>query len=259
MYVSETKVPISAAYSITRGSGGIRRLTHVQLVSVERKTAGSCNSGSPVLRWTVRPPPIEGRFGFGLAASAGRASDAWSVIEQGTTPCLASCVMDEREIFTFLFRLAETSRDPEGVVASCLMRDRELLASSASSDDGRQHAEYLVVQQLRDNRISVDERCVLYTTLAPCSDVSTVNDGRDCTTILLEAGVRHVVFAADDLEYSKSSQARFQAAGGTCRQINDRELVRRAVQVFNSTISRDLSRLFLPRERQLESPPDEPS
>ena len=167
--------------------------------------------------------------------------------------------MDEREIFTFLFRLAETSRDPEGVVASCLMRDRELLASSASSDDGRQHAEYLVVQQLRDNRISVDERCVLYTTLAPCSDVSTVNDGRDCTTILLEAGVRHVVFAADDLEYSKSSQARFQAAGGICRQINDRELVRRAVQVFNSTISRDLSRLFLPRERQLESPPDEPS
>jgi pyrimidine deaminase RibD-like protein len=200
------------------------------LSGVERKTAGSCNSDSPVLRWTVRPPPIEG-----------------------------SCVMDEREIFTFLLRLAETSRDPEGVVASCLMRDRELLASSASSDDGRQHAEYLVVQQLRDRRISVDERCVLYTTLAPCSDMSTVNDGRDCTTILLEAGVRHVVFAADDLEYSKSSQARFQEAGGTCRQINDRELVRRAVEVFNSTISRDLSRLFLPRERQLESPPDEPS
>jgi len=55
---------------------------------------------------------------------------------------------DEREIFTFLFSLAETSKDPEGVVAACLLRDGQLLASSTSSDDGRYHAEYLVVQQL---------------------------------------------------------------------------------------------------------------
>lgn len=219
-----------------------------------REAAGSC-SGCPMLRGATQPPT---RGGFSLAAPTGHASDVRSAIEQGTMPRLASCVMDEREIFTFLFCLAETSRDPEGVVASCLMRDGELMASSASSDDGRQHAEYLVVQQLRDNEISVDERCVLYTTLAPCSDVSTVNDGRDCTTILLDAGVRHVVFAADDLEHSKNSQARFQATGGTCRQINDGELVRRAVQVFNSSISRDLPCLLLPRARQLESPPDEP-
>ena len=159
---------------------------------------------------------------------------------------------DDREIFSLLFSLAETSRDPEGVVAACLLRDGRLLASSASSDDGRYHAEYRVVQHLREQGVTVDERCVLYTTLAPCSDASGVNDGRDCTTLLLEAGVRHVVFAADDSEYGKSAKARFRAAGGTYRQTDDRELVRRAAWLFNSTIRRDLSDLHLPRERKLE-------
>lgn len=159
---------------------------------------------------------------------------------------------DDREIFTFLFSLAETSKDPEGIVAACLLRDGQLLASSASSDDGCHHAEYRVVQHLREHGVTADERCVLYTTLAPCSDASEVNDGRDCTTNLLEAGIRHVVFAADDPEYGKSAKARFRAAGGTCRQTDDRELVRRAARLFNATISHDLSDLHLPRERKLE-------
>ena len=159
---------------------------------------------------------------------------------------------DEQEIFTFLFSLAETSKDPEGVVAACLLRDGQLLASRTSSDDGRYHAEYLVVQQLREHGIIADERCVLYTTLAPCSDVSAVNDGHDCTTSLVEAGVRHVVFAADDPEYGKSAKVRFRAVGGTYRQVDDRELVRRAARLFNATISRDLPSLYLPRDRKLE-------
>jgi pyrimidine deaminase RibD-like protein len=111
------------------------------------------------------------------------------------------------------------------------------------------------VQQLREHGITADERCVLYTTLAPCSDVSAVNDGHDCTTSLVEAGVRHVVFAADDPEYGKSAKVRFRAVGGTYRQVDDRELVRRAAQLFNATISRDLSGLYLPRNRKLEGDP----
>lgn len=158
---------------------------------------------------------------------------------------------DEQEIFTFLFRLAKTSKDPEGVVAACLLRQGLLLASGASSDDGHYHAEYLVVRQLREHGIVADKRCVLYTTLAPCSDVSTVNDGRDCTTSLLEAGVRHVVFAADDPEYAKTAAIRFRAIGGTYRQIADRKLIRRATQLFNATISRDVSGLYLPRRGKL--------
>lgn len=163
------------------------------------------------------------------------------------------CAMhNEREIFAFLFSLAETSMDPEGVVAACLLRDGQLLASSASSDDGCHHAEYRVVQHLRAHGIAADERCVLYTTLAPCSEASGVNDGRDCTTNLLEAGVRHIVFAAEDPEYGRNAKARFQAAGGTFRKTDDRELVRRAARLFNATISRDLSGLHLPRERKLD-------
>jgi hypothetical protein len=44
--------------------------------------------------------------------------------------------------------------------------------------------------------IAVDGDCVVYTTLGPCNNLPTVNDGVDCPTILLEAGLRHVVFAA---------------------------------------------------------------
>jgi pyrimidine deaminase RibD-like protein len=118
----------------------------------------------------------------------------------------------EQNIFTYLFRLAETSTDPEGVVAACLPRDGQLLASSASSDDRRYHAEYLVVRHLGERGITADAQCLLYTTLAPCSDVWAVNDGRDCTTSLLDAGIRHVVFAANDPEHSKSANSRFRAA-----------------------------------------------
>src|SRR3546814_13237577 len=105
-----------------------------------------------------------------------------------------------------------------------------------------------VVRQLREHGITADERCVLYTTLAPCSDVSAVNDGRDCTASLLQAGVRHVVFAADDPEYGKTAESRFRAAGGSYRQVYDRELARRAARLFNATISRALTGLYLPRE-----------
>lgn len=159
---------------------------------------------------------------------------------------------DDEEVFAFLFDLAKVSKDPEGVVAACLLRDGQTLASSASSDDGRYHAEYLVVQQLREHGLVADERCVLYTTLAPCSEASMINDGHDCTTRLLEAGVRHVVFAADDPEYAKTTEARIRAIGGTYRQVGDREIIQRAIRLFNATISRDLSGLHLPRKRKLE-------
>jgi len=160
--------------------------------------------------------------------------------------------MTEREILEFLFELGKTSRDPEGVVAACLVRQGQILAASASSDDGRYHAEYLVVRQARERGVTVDDTCVLYTTLAPCSDMPAVNDGRDCTTCLLEAGIRHVVFAADDLEYGTAAASRLRGAGATYRQVDDRELVRRAAELFDSTLTRPLGSLHLPRARRLD-------
>jgi pyrimidine deaminase RibD-like protein len=78
-----------------------------------------------------------------------------------------------------------------------------------------------------------------------------VNDGVDCTTLLLEAGLRHVVFAASDPEHSATARVRFDQAGGTYRQVEDPSIVRRAVRLFNKTLRRDLSSLRLPRRTTL--------
>lgn len=163
--------------------------------------------------------------------------------------------MTEREILEVLFALGKTSHDPEGVVAACLVRHGQVLAASASSDDGRYHAEYLVVRQAKEGGVTIDDACVLYTTLTPCSDASAINDGRDCTTCLLEAGIRHVVFAADDPEHATAATSRLRGAGVTYRQVDDEDLVRRAAELFNSTLTRPLGILHLPRSRKLGADP----
>lgn len=159
--------------------------------------------------------------------------------------------MDDTAIFERLFDVARTSKDPEGVVAAALVRDGIVLAACASSDDGRFHAEYLVVRRALDGGLPIDAACVLYTTLIPCSDLPAANDGADCTTCLLEAGVRHVVFAALDPEHGVAARARFERAGGTCRQVGDPGIVERARDLFNATLLRDLSALRLPRSAGL--------
>jgi pyrimidine deaminase RibD-like protein len=159
--------------------------------------------------------------------------------------------MNEATIFDVLLDLARTSEDPEGVVAACLVRDGMVLEASASSDDGYFHAEYLVVGRAAVRGIAIDERCVLYTTLEPCSGLPVVNDGIDCTTCLLEIGVRHVVFAARDPEHSTAAQVRFEEAGASYRQVEDPRIIERAVHLFNATLRRDLSSLRLPRRSKL--------
>ena len=50
--------------------------------------------------------------------------------------------MTEKEIFDYLFKIAKTSKDQEGVVAACLVKDGQSLAGSPSADDSIRHAEF---------------------------------------------------------------------------------------------------------------------
>lgn len=161
--------------------------------------------------------------------------------------------MTEPEIFELLLRLGETSQDPEGVVAACLVRDGHILAAKASSDDGRDHAEYLTLKEAGARGLELDEKTVLYTTLEPCSDLPAVNDGTDCVTWLLRSGIRQVVFAARDVEHSARARERCEKAGVTYRQIGDPEIIRRSQDLFNRTLKRELSSLRLPRRSKLET------
>jgi len=157
----------------------------------------------------------------------------------------------EREIFEYLFEIAKSSRDPEGVVAASLVRDGVVLAVKPSSDDSQFHAEFLVLKEIADTGRVIQPEDILYTTLEPCSDMPKINDGGDCVTCILEAGISRVIYAATDPEYSTKAAERLRSSGVEYRQIKDPEIIRRAGELFNSTINKDLSAMKLPRKSKI--------
>jgi pyrimidine deaminase RibD-like protein len=161
--------------------------------------------------------------------------------------------MRDREVFDALFDVARSSKDPEGVVAAGLVKRGALVVAAASADDGVAHAEYLVIRAARARGIPIEADDVLYTTLEPCSGTAAANDGADCATWLIRAGVRHVVFAARDPEHSVTTGRRLRAAGVGVRQVGDPATVRRAVDLFNSTLRVDRHAMRLPRQDGLSA------
>ena len=142
--------------------------------------------------------------------------------------------MTEQEIFRHLFSIADQSHDTDGVVTSCLVRENEILADAVSA--GTIHAEYALLQKLKIQQILLKDGDTVYVTVQPCSQRSSDKGKQlgDCTTNLIKAGIRRVIYAA---AYSKSSLAhqRFQEAGFSLTQVKDEKIIDDAVQLFNST------------------------
>jgi pyrimidine deaminase RibD-like protein len=159
--------------------------------------------------------------------------------------------VNDKDIFEKLFEVAKKSKDPEGVVAACLVKEGNMLVSSPSASDGVRHAEDLVLEIAQRKRIKIDDKVTLYTTLEPCSYRSPKNKVKDCTTIIISAGIKNVIFAANDPEYSQDAKHRFQKAGVKYKQIKDKELIRKSVELFNSTITIPLTSMGLPRAKKL--------
>ena len=159
--------------------------------------------------------------------------------------------MTDKQIFQNLFEVAKMSKDPEGVVSACIAKNGEILVSSASADDGVRHAEDLVIEKASKNGIEIDENCVLYTTLEPCSYRNPKNGVEDCTTIILKTPIKKIIFGANDPEYSKEARNRFEASGVEITQIEDKELIKICVELFNSTVEVDLTSMGLPRKKKL--------
>jgi len=142
--------------------------------------------------------------------------------------------MIEKEIFEHLFKIAPQSSDTDGVVTSCLVRNTEIIADAVSA--GVEHAEYILIKKLNDKNIKVLPEDIIYVTLQPC-DRRSPGLGEalgDCTTNVTNADIKHVVYAAT---YPKSfnSLNRLAEAGITARQCEDLEIVKQAVELFNST------------------------
>lgn len=147
--------------------------------------------------------------------------------------------MTEKEIFEYLFSISCKSNDTKGVVVSGLVRDGKILAEGVSDNSGV-HSEYAVLQQLNTIGESVRLEDIFYTTVEPCGKRTPGGRGEkmgDCTTNLIKAGVKKVVYAAADPDASKDSRQKFIDAGVDLRQTLDKEIIQKAVKLFNSTNS----------------------
>lgn len=157
--------------------------------------------------------------------------------------------MNDKQIFTHLFEIAKTSKDQEGVVAACLVKNGQILVSSPSADDSIRHAEDLVIAKAQKQGIILDENIILYTTLEPCS----IRDKNiaDCTSIILKTGIKTIIYAAQDPEYSQDAKQRFLKAGVNYQQIKDEAIIAQAIELFNSTSKKPLAEWHLPRQKRL--------
>jgi pyrimidine deaminase RibD-like protein len=147
--------------------------------------------------------------------------------------------MTEQEIFKHLFTIAAKSDDTGGVVSSCLVRQGNIVASGVSSNDGK-HAEYVLLRQIELCALQVLPDDIVYTTVEPCGKRTPSGVGEhmgDCTTNLIRAGVRHVVYAAPDPDASAQTRYKFKQANCSLCQVNDPYIIRRAIMLFNSTVT----------------------
>jgi pyrimidine deaminase RibD-like protein len=158
---------------------------------------------------------------------------------------------EQKEIFEYLLEVGGKSKDPEGVVAACLVNaDGEIIFSSPSADDGIRHAEDLVIKNAKNENIDMTSNIILYTTLEPCSQ-RTDNNIDDCTTRIINSGIKKVIIGARDPEWSLDTKKRFEQVGIEYHLVGDQEIVIKCINLFNSTIRTDLERMNLPRKSQL--------
>lgn len=144
--------------------------------------------------------------------------------------------MDDTAIFEHLFEVAKRSRDPRGVVASCIVRDGRIIAAAPSASDGIRHSEDIALEQI--SGIDASASLVLYTTLEPCSR-RTKPGMIDCTTLIIAAGISRVVYGASDPDHSEMTRTRLSEAGITDEQVQNTYLVRRCAEIFNNSVTNE--------------------
>lgn len=145
--------------------------------------------------------------------------------------------MTEKEIFEHIIALIPSSEDNQGVVGACLVRDGKIIQAGVSMVGGA-HAEYCVLEVLKEKGFVIDDHDIFYTTVEPCGKRTPGGRGEkmgDCTTNLINAGVKKVVYAAKDPDASDSTRHKFEMAGVILEQTLDKEVISKSVEAFNAT------------------------
>jgi pyrimidine deaminase RibD-like protein len=144
--------------------------------------------------------------------------------------------MNDREIFEKLFEIGKSSKDREGVVVAGLVEDGKIIVASPSADDGIRHAEDLVIEMAKKNNIPIGKSIDLYTTVEPCTFRNPEKKMIPCATLIVEAGIKKVIFAAHDPKYKHDSEKILQKAGVDIRQIGDKDIIKKSLEVYSKNL-----------------------
>jgi pyrimidine deaminase RibD-like protein len=144
--------------------------------------------------------------------------------------------LNDKEIFGALLDLGEKNLGFDGVVTACIVRKGKILFIAPSIIEGVIiHAEQNVLGFMYRNSIPVKPTDTLYTTLEPCSGrFDSTGGAPDCTTLIIESGIKNVVYGASDPVQTLLTHKRFAVANINVRQTRDRDSIERSKELFNS-------------------------
>lgn len=143
--------------------------------------------------------------------------------------------MDDKAIFERLFEESGKSKDSRGIVVSCLVRDGEITTIAVSSDDGKSHAENIILSGVAN----VHDGSILYCTLEPCSKRSDPTM-MDCVSDIIRVSIKEVVYGARDPKQSEVTKTRLNEAGVILRQVEDAEIIKKCAEIFNDSVAPEL-------------------
>lgn len=144
--------------------------------------------------------------------------------------------LTERQIFDRLVQIGRSSND-QGAVSACIVRRGKIIAETPSVDVGLIiHAEHRVLALIDRQQQRILPIDTLYTTLEPCTGRFDSHRGvADCTTIILNSGIRRVVYGATDPMQTVLTHARFNAEGVELLQTQDPEIRENCRRLFNES------------------------
>jgi pyrimidine deaminase RibD-like protein len=145
--------------------------------------------------------------------------------------------MTEKDIFERLFSLIPLSNDTNGAVSACLVREGKIVAEGISNNESV-HAEDALLRKLVEMGEVVQESDTVYVTVEPCGKRTPGGRGEkmgDCTTNLIKAGVKRVVYAASDPHASDDTRHKFAENSASLSQASDRQITAEAIRLFNTT------------------------
>jgi len=151
----------------------------------------------------------------------------------------------DKIVFDHLIKLSESIKSnnrftEDGKVIACLVRNGKILESASSASGGIiVHAEQNLLGYLQQKKITINKSDILYSTLEPCSRRFDIDGGApDCTTLIIRAGIKNVVYAANDPVQSILTHTIFRTAGVNLRQTEKLEIQQKSRDLFNR-LSRD--------------------